>query len=383
MNQLEYYHKFPIEAKVPKNIQGGEKWNGDTQEEFGYLMLGISSVTSGMDGMVGDMTPYKEKVLSVTKAKDALKVIMEWLEGKTVMEAINDPNFLNITSAIKGVLDDLKSSYSSTFSQKYWKRIVGQVADVADAELMLNGIKELNTMISEDTNTSDGAFKFSLSCASMIYQLASLGNTVPLTQMMNSYLVVGESLVNAAKRFGPITNSRYILGRLKANKPYTGDEEDRVNTTTDFKLVINRVTSILSRTVPIDFTDKEAQRQIKSISIKAAYNEHQTPAEFSFIPVYKKDCIMLKSDGKGITGGSYLDENNEISVLYMEINWKNGRQTLIPLQQASAGVSFNDNNTTIVTDHFEDYRPLDYTVTLTTTTGKDNIADELYLGPKK
>ena len=372
---------FPLEKMLVKNKM--EEWTAETKEDFAYLMLGVSSVTPGMDGMVGDLTPYKEKVLLVTKTKDALKVIIDWLEGKTAMEAINDPNFLSITSAIKGVFDDLKSSYTTSSIQKYWKNIVGQVADVADADLMLDGIKNLNTMISEDTSTSDGTLKVGLSCASMLYQLASLGNAVPLTQMMLSYQVVGESLVNAAKKFGPIMNSRYILGRLKANGAYTGDEKDQVNTTTEFKIVINRVTSILGRTVPIDFTNKDAQRQIKSISIKAAYNERQTPAEFTFYPVYKKDCIMLQSDGRGITNGTFLDELNEIRVLYMEINWENGRRTLIPLQQESTGVSFNKNNTPIVTDHFEDYKPLDYTVTLTTASGEDHIADELYLGSNK
>ena len=92
---------------------------------------------------------------------------------------------------------------------------------------------------------------------------------------------------------------------------------------------------------------------------------------------------MLKSNGKGITGGTYIDEHNEIRVLYMEINWKNGRQTIIPLGENTNGITINENNTTIVTDHFEDYKPLDYTVTLTTTTGKNHIADELYLGSNK
>ena len=356
------------------------KWNNRAREQFACLMLSLCSLTPGMDGMVGDLQPYKQEVLSIAGGYDAANTVFEWVEGKTPLEAINDPNLFNITSAIEKINKRLKSTFTETLVGKYYKNIVGSVADMADAEEMMKGMKSLYTMVSEESWTPENCFTTSMACASILYRLASMGNAVPLTEMLFTYQVVGESFINAARHLGEIANGRHILKRLKANGPYTGDKEGQVNTAVDFKLVVTKE----GKKKPIDFTDKDAFRQIKDIRIKADSWQSTTPAEFTFTLVPQKDCIVLKSDGKGITGGTNLiDSENGIKVLYMEIDWLNERRTIIPIGESTNGVAINQNNTPIVTDEFEKYKPLDYTVTLTTTTGTDNMADELYLGSNK
>ena len=374
---------FPVETTVSKSIKYLTKWNDDSKEEFAYLMLALSSVTPGMEGMVGNLEPYKQKVLSLTSANDLFGYVTEVLEGKPVLTALTERDVVPILSAIKGVAyDDFVNKVHPMFLQKYWQNIVGKAADEVTAKVMLTGMNDLYTMVTEEVGTYYSAFEASMSCASVLYQMASLGNAVPLMSMMYSYQVVGKSLINAAKSYGVISNSRYILGRLLANKPYRGKEVGWTNTCVDFKLVVNRET-ITGRTKPIDFTDPDVRNQILDISIYAGTKKDDV-AKFSFDRIYKKDCIILQSDGNGITGGNFfIDEQNEIVVLYMEISWRNGRKTYIPLRKETDGVSINENETIIVTDQFEDYAPLDYTVTLTTTTGSDNIADGLYLGSNK
>jgi hypothetical protein len=63
----------------------------------------------------------------------------------------------------------------------------------------------------------------------------------------------------------------------------------------------------------------------------------------------------------------------------MEIHWTNGRITYIPLNEPGNGVDVILGGNTSAEDT-EDQYPSLYTVTLTTTTGEDNMADELYLG---
>lgn len=365
---------FPIAATFAKNPK--RDWDKKAKEDFAYMMLGLSSLTPGMDGMVGNLAPYKAKTISLTNAKSALSDIIEWLGGKTALEAINDPTLYNISSAMKGVYDDVKGTIKPPLVQRFLKSIVKKVSDETTANLMINDlmlgeISDLATAV-----TSKSAFDQSIACASMLYRLAAGSNTVPLASMMHSYMVVGQSLIDAVKQYGTILNGRYIVGRLMANKPYTGSGNangERVNTAADFKLIIN------SKSSPINFTKKNAQEQIKSIYIKAALREGLEPAVFSFKPIYKKDCIMLQSDGNGYTG-KYVDPQNEIKVLYMEINFANDRQALIPLIKETDGITFTPSSAPQLSDGFDKATPVVYTVTLTTNTGKDNIADELYLG---
>ena len=371
----------PVVKTIGKTELSTPKWDSDAKEDFAYLMMGLSSVTPGMDGLVGDLSPFETKVIAATgkrNAKEACAAILGWLEGKSALEAINDPNLYNITSAVKGVYDNISSAIMPPLTQRYWKNIVGAAGDVATAGLMINEVKQIATAV-----TSNDTFEQSMACANILYTaLASNSGAVPLSSMMYTYMVVGKSLIEAARSFAPIMNSRYIVTRMKANKPYNGGSENRQNSAVDFKLVVQTNTWFGHKA--IDFTNCDASKQIQSISIKAAHQQGQEPAEFGFTPVFKKDCVMLRSDGKGITNNKHLDDMNELAKFYMEINWANGRQTQIPLNKTVNGVDISFNGVHVQSDgDYEAENPVVYTVTLTTTTGKDKMADELYLGTNK
>ena len=365
---------------IGKTQQPAPKWDSDAKEDFAYLMVGLSSVTPGMDGQVGDLSPFETKVIKATgkrNAKEACAAILEWLEGKSALEAINDPNLYNVTSAVKGVYDDISSAIAPPLTQRFWKNIVGVAGDVATAGLMINEVKQVATAV-----TSNDTFEQSMACANMLYAaLASNSGAVPLSSMMYTYMVVGKSLIEAARSFAPIMNSRYIVTRMKANRPYNSGSGNRQNSAVDFKLVV-QTNGLFGG--PIDFTNRDASKQIASICIKAAHQQGQEPAEFNFTPVFKKNCVMLKSDGKGITNNRHLDDMNELAKFYIEINWANGRQTQIPLNKTVNGVDISFDGVHVQSDgDYEAENPVVYTVTLTTTTGKDKMADELYLGTNK
>ncbi len=355
-------------------------WNKDYAERFAYLMLGVSSLLDGVSGPAGDLSLFYDIGLAMAKeitgkrnAKEAISDWLTWLSGKPVVEVIDNPTISNAISAIYGIY----TTIGPTYAQKYWKDILGASWDYASAQLMMGNLITIGQAV-----TTDDPIEATLLCSSMVYSLFYSGTAAPYASMMYSYMVVGQSLVNKVLQFASIMRGRYIVTRLKANKPYSGSDEGRQNTAVDFKLVVK--TKNLIGSSKIDFTKVAASRQVKSISIKVAHQKGQQQAEFSFNPVFQDDGIMLKTDGNGITNSQLLDDQNDISEFYMEINWANGRQTLIPLNEEADGIDISFKGTDPQgIDHFEDFKPLVYTVTLTTATGKDNIPDELYLGSNK
>lgn len=374
----------PVVKTIEKTEQAGQNWDGEASERFAYLMLGLSSLIQGIDGNVGDLSDCYDAALDAAKsvtgkytASEAISAVFEWLDGKTVLEAAYEPSFFNLSTTIYGIYRFTKSTVKPSYVQKYWTDILGASYDYASAQLVLHDL----VVVGKAIKTKD-PIEASLLSAELLYSLMYSGTAAPYASMMYAYMVVGKAMVSKLLEFASIMRGRYIVTRLKANKPYDGDEENRQNTAVDFKIVVKTKNLIGSST--INFQKADASSQIKSVSIKAAHKKGDVPAEFSYTPVFMKDCVMLKSDGRGITNSRSLDDQNEIKELYMEINWSNGRQTLIPLNDETDGIdiSFIGADPQGI-DDFEKMKPLVYTVTLTTATGKDNMADELYLGTNK
>ena len=373
-----------IIGKTEEGAAGARELTDEEKEDVAYFVLGQSSVTPGMDGIVGDLSAIQKIMLRITgkkTASEAAEVLYNWFGGGSIAEAINDPNFRTISSEVKAEIWKIYSNGITPFTQTYWRKLVGSFADVANADLTIGLLHDLLT-----ATTSNDQFEQVMACAGMIYQLTA-GQYVPLSSMMYSYMAVGKALIAAARQFSPIMEKRYLTSRLIQNKPYHGNDENRVNEAIDFKIYIKTGKKDKTR---INFTNGDVARQIVGVSIKAAHRQGTTPAEFAFNPIWKEDCIMLQSDGKGMVPGSgVVSEGNEVAEFYMEIKWSNGRTTLIPLLENSGGgrtdgVKFDQNGAHMDTyDKFYEENPWVYTVTLTTTTGEDAMADELYLGNNK
>ena len=383
--------EFPIKATFGKNekiVAGKRELTDEEKEDVASLVLGLSSVTPGMDGTVGDLSSIQKIMLRITgkkTASEAAEVLYNWFGGGNIVEAINDPNFGTISSEVKAEIWKIYSNSTTPFTQTYWRKLVGSFADVANADLTIGLLHDLAT-----ATTSNNQFEQVLACASMIYQLTAAGsNFRPLSSMMYTYMVVGKAQVEAARQFSPIMEKRYLTSRLLQNRPYNGNDEGRVNEAIDFRIYIKTGTKDRTR---IDFTNEDHARQIKSISIKLAHRQGDTPAEFAFTPRWKKDCIMLESDGKGQHqehGGSAVSDANDVAVFYMEIKWSNGRVTQIPLLEETNGkrtdgVKFDQNGAHMQTSYdFGSENPWVYTVTLRTDTGEGAMADDIYLGNNK
>lgn len=378
----------PIVWTIPKTNGDMTVWDNEAKETFAYLALAMSCVTPGMSGLVGDLSPLVKDVLKYTgqsEATEAAKVIADWFGSTTAMEALNDPNVFNITSTIKSyMIKNVYNQHKKPLIERFWKKVGGNVANSLKASLLISEMRNIATVVN-----SDDLFEQTMACSKLLY--AGLGTT-PLAEMMYTYMIVGRSMINVVNEYANIVSGRYIVHRLKQNRVYTGGTAGRMNTAVDFKIIFKDSQGV------IDFTNDNYAQQIKSICVKVAklkarYDDDGDgvytvelfpPATFSFTPEFKTDCIMLKTDGNGVTDGN-IDDFNEIAAFYIEIHWQDESVSYIPLNKTTDGIKFSHDGTDIQDDQydFSNTNPFVYTVTLTTATGRDHIADELYLGNNK
>ncbi len=369
----------PIVWTIPKTNGDMTVWDNEAKETFAYLALAMSCVTPGMSGLVGDLSPLVKDVLNYTgesEATEAAKVIADWFGSTTAMEALNDPNVFNITSAIKSyMIKNVYNQHKKPLIERFWKKVGGNVANSLKASLLISEMRNIATVVK-----SDDLFEQTMACSKLLY--AGLGTT-PLAEMMYTYMIVGRSMINVVNEYANIVSGRYIVHRLKQNRVYTGGTAGRMNTAVDFKIIFKDSQGV------IDFTNDNYAQQIKSVCVKVAELEFRhddgtvdlfPPATFSFTPEFMTDCIMLKTDGNGVTDGK-IDDFNEIASFYIEIHWQDESVSYIPLIKSTDGVKITLKDTQNETNDFNE--PFVYTVTLTTATGREHIADEIYLGNNK
>ena len=391
--------QFPIEKMVPSNSQRNKRWDKRTCEEFSCLMLGLSSITPGMEGIIGDFSnyQYRNKMVAFAKEftgkndeKEAIRTLFNWLsevmKEKDALEVLNEISPLNGASLTFDVVMDLKNIIlpEKSIFQKLKKDFIVKASDIKEANAMLGNIASVAQAV-----TCYDKFECIMHCASALYGLCGDIYT-PLGSIMYTYMTAGRTLINAAKQLQTIVHDSELPDRLLANrsrnKPKDGVHEDPVksyNTTCDFKVVV-QTDGFWGSTV--NFKKEKYRRQVRDIVVKASNTDFTST--FLFDLQYQDDGIMLKLKdtnyvilpagiqpviGEGQGGGSNLTK------FYMEIQWSNEHVTVIPLNVSSNGLDIKCGDRGPVFDG-ENMKPSLYTITLTTTTGKDNMADELYLG---
>ena len=361
----------------------------DVRDDFSYLMLGVASITPGMNGIVGDLSAYEKPMIEFAKEYthktnpvEAAQALVEWLDGKTALEAINDLGWYSTSSGGYGIYKTLKDIFcpNKSIVQKFRKDMIVTTEQIDDANDVLDAFLSLY-----QGATAKDPFDAVMGCANTIYTAAAFGGGAPVGSMMYAYSVVGKSLVDEARKLQQIVHDSELPDRLRANKSRTAAKDGSYNTTCDFKLVVKTKGWFGGA---IDFTKPGHQSQINEILIRGTNTTGLTT--FHFENQYLKDGIMLKLRdnntespngirpliGSGQGGGSNLTK------FYMEIHWANGRVTYIPLIKQCNGVEIAAGDRGPQFDN-PDMKPSLYTVTLITESGKDKMSDEIYLGTNK
>ena len=362
------------------------KWDNEAKEAFAYLMLGAASVTPGSEGLIGDAEEFAQQVMTAigaTSREAAALAIGLWLEGKDGLQAINDANLKLVSDAAKFVFDKARKDVKKRIINKFWTVLAIGVGDgVKDARPFIEFIIEAVKVSKKST------LHQVMTCMSVMYS-ALASNPCNVGNDMKALMVVGESLAKEAKNILEIRNTHFIGNRLVANRKYTKTDDDnndnndkRVNTAVDIKLIVNDK----KQGEEIDFTEDKYFKQIKEITLVLRKSEYAEANVFSFNLIPHEDCIMLETVQDGIikNTGPEWDLGDLAHELYMEIHWKNERVTQIPLLKSDdyQGVDININGAH-VSNYDGDYQNepvIIYTIMLTTESGKDDMADKLYLG---
>ena len=360
------------------------KWDNEAKEAFAYLMLGAASVTPGSEGLIGDAEEFAQQVMiGATSREAAALAIGLWLEGKDGLQAINDANLKLVSDAAKFVFDKARKDVKKRIINKFWTVLAIGVDDgIEDARPFIEFIIEAVKVSKKST------LHQVMTCMSVMYS-ALASNPCNVGNDMKALMVVGESLAKEAKNILEIRNTHFIGNRLVANRKYTKTDDDnndnndkRVNTAVDIKLIVNDK----KQGEEIDFTEDKYFKQIKEITLVLRKSEYAEANVFSFNLIPHEDCIMLETVQDGIikNTGPEWDLGDLAHELYMEIHWKNERVTQIPLLKSDdyQGVDININGAH-VSNYDGDYQNepvIIYTIMLTTESGKDDMADKLYLG---
>lgn len=362
------------------------KWDNEAKEAFAYLMLGAASVTPGSEGLIGDAEEFAQQVMTAigaTSREAAALAIGLWLEGKDGLQAINDANLKLVSDAAKFVFDKARKDVKKRIINKFWTVLAIGVGDgVKDARPFIEFIIEAVKVSKKST------LHQVMTCMSVMYS-ALASNPCNVGNDMKALMVVGESLAKEAKNILEIRNTHFIGNRLVANRKYTktnddndDDNDQRVNTAVDIKLIVNDN----KKGKAIDFTKDKYYEQIKTITLVLRKSEYAEANVFSFNLIPHEDCIMLETvqDGNIRNTGPVWNLGDLAHELYMEIHWKNERVTQIPLLKSDdyQGVDININGAH-VSNYDGDYQNepvIIYTIMLTTESGKDDMADKLYLG---
>lgn len=379
--------EYPVVRTILKPASELE-WK-DVRDDFSYLMLGVASITPGMNGIVGDLSAYEKPMIEFAKEYthktnpvEAAQALVEWLDGKTALEAINDLGWYSTSSGGYGIYKSLKDIFcpNKSIVQKFRKDMIVTTEQIGDANDVLDAFLSLY-----QGATAKDPFDAVMGCANTIYTAAAFGGGAPVGSMMYAYSVVGKSLVDEARKLQQIVHDSELPDRLRANKSRIAAKDGSYNTTCDFKLVVKTKGWFGGA---IDFTKPGHQSQINEILIRGTNTTGLTT--FHFENQYLKDGIMLKLRdyntespngirpliGSGQGGGSNLTK------FYMEIHWANGRVTYIPLIKQCNGVEIAAGDRGPQFDN-PDMKPSLYTVTLITESGKDKMSDEIYLGTNK
>lgn len=192
--------------------------------------------------------------------------------------------------------------------------------------------------------------------------------------MLKAYTKVGKSLIQKALEYGATYYDNYAASFLKENAPSANDNpKNDYNRHIDFKIMVRADSwkNFFSNQY-FDFK-KNGTSPIRDVVVKAhnipGYPKSVATMLFDLIPV--SDGVMLKQTG--MVNESQLDDQKPIDQMWMEIKWKNGRKTVVPLRADIDGVDFVGAAESIS-------RTSLYTVYLQSgVTEFDNMADDIII----
>ncbi len=361
----------PISRRIDKSslVKAQEKVLMQDAEYAANVILAYCSKLSQFDGVIGNI-PYIDWKLNAKGLEkypreiQKLNRLLEYSAGTEMfVELIEDgemQNFLSEVFTYEAL--DLASKYHDELVKDIIKYSGGAKEYLSEALKFVNYIRTFKSW--EQMNEYDKFFN----CADAIVEFAGRYDKT-MGSILRTYSKVGKAFIQKALQYGAAYYNVTEADLLLENIP---SEKDRprydYNRHVDFKIKVQT-----NKFVYFNF-DHFGTEPILEVVVKA-HNKVGSPNEvatFFFDLEPEWDGVMLRqiSMDNGPIDKPYLSPSAPIDRMWMEIKWKNGRITKVPLRNDLNCVQFEGNPLGENTSQ--------YTVYLKSNTTKfKNMADEI------
>lgn len=203
----------------------------------------------------------------------------------------------------------------------------------------------------KDFKSQESEFKQSFWAISKVIDLAAgkMGKSNPIGAAWKTYIEVGEQYINKVLEFQQTRFRKELIMRLVQNRAQSAEQEALkrdYNCQTDFKIMVKKKSLFGNY-----FTADEVIQQINDVTIHvsnvASRPQPTAILHFRLVPNKEdKNAVMLKQTSEENLSnliGNGMDTIDP-TVFYMEIHWKNGRISTIPLLDSTVKCEIGDYN---------------------------------------
>lgn len=340
------------------------------------LLLAICSTIDGIDKNLGNIRDYFD-----TKNHDYDQLI-EDMDGKKVNQILNNHTWEEILgmSYMQSVINRFMFTCGVTIIDEFRENIVGDILKSSKTitEYLGPAIQALQNIREYEKSYSQTEYEKVFNAAHKTLDFAKGYIGQPFSTILSTYLDVTESIINYALKLGKDYYTYSAPSLLYENVPSTEADKKKYkwNRHIDFKIKVSPKRSLNW----FNFEKRGAQGagMIKSAVVKVN-NIPGIPTSVATLflePVPVDDGVMLRQVGFDSGEPSpYLQVGVPFNRMWMEIQWKNGRTTVVPLLDEGTGVKFDmpdiwGHNTYRYTVYFDSEATSDHF---------DNMADILKL----
>lgn len=355
------------------------------------LVLIVASKIKAFDGILGNMDEYCQELDKQTEKLGRLdgkkgNAYLEYVfKTETFEELLCDEMVQLVPKTALGgcgsaIIKKFRENIQSDILDEAWNEMSAKNVFVASkfinnylgkAMKMLKYVNDYKDW--QNMNTYDRHFY----CARAIIKYGEKTN--PLCKILNTYLDVAEAYINKALEYGEEYYGRYEAGFLYENIP-SAEESNKFdyNKYIDFKIEVQTNKLVNFNFDP--FLLGNGTRAIKEVKVMLSNRSEKEVDTIYFQPIGVLDGVMLKQT-KYVGMDPYkttLPQGNieggwKLKRLWMEIKWKNGRTSKIPLLN-------RENKTNGVELVISPTKPYQYIVRFKSGTTKyDHLADIIEL----
>ena len=348
----------PILRQVDKSLlaKAQEKVLLQDAEHAANVILLICSKLNQFNGLIGDFEQFGrdlaekgKKMKDIDMAK-LNRYVENALETETADELANDEMVQALVNAVLGnsalvLVEEFRENIANDIFKG--SKVVSQY--LGNAIKVLKHVRDFREW--EKMNDYDKFFY----CADAILDAADKYPGNPMCSILKTYSKVAKSFIQKALEYGETYYKMQEVDLLFENIPSEKDKPRYdYNRHVDFKIKVRT-----NRWVFFNF-DHFGTSPIRDVTVKVHNRPNDPEAvatiHFDLVPVW--DGVMLRQtsmDSGGGLGEGYLDEGYPVDRMWMEIKWKNGRTTKVPLRDDIDGVDFDAASITQNTKQYTVY----------------------------